>query len=188
MHFLGFCLTPMGLSWFSNMEFLTECSVMETERIPASQPSGNGGRKGDKQPNNIQIAILCSPGRVQTYCPFRLPTSHLKTNKTKTMNKQNCHHQQRDTDDSRRQPLIFLCHIVRGREWRGGKPSRCYDMEEEFMIMTLRGGLMEQRFVLRFYERVYCVWALPTPTLVCMIYLRVVSRAGTCKTPFPYDG
>lgn len=93
MHFLGFCLTPMGSSWFSNMEFLTECSVMEMERIPASQPSGNGGRKGDKQPNNIQIAILCSPGRAQTYCPFRLPTSHLKANKTKTMNKQNCHHQ-----------------------------------------------------------------------------------------------
>lgn len=137
MHFLGFCLTPMGLSWFSNMEFLTECSVMEMERIPASQPPGNGGRKGDKQPNNIQIATLCSPGRVQTYCPFRLPTSHLKTNKTKTMNKQNCHHQQRHTDDSRRQPPIFLCRIVRGREWRGGKPSRCYDMEEEFMIMTL---------------------------------------------------
>lgn len=83
--FLASCLFPMGSSWLSNMEFLTECSVMEMERIPAST-FRNGGRKGDKHPTSrLQTCARQAEYRmtVLSVCRHRISKQINKRNQTK---------------------------------------------------------------------------------------------------------
>lgn len=94
---LGSCMFPMGLSWVSNMEFLTECSVTEMERIPASTLRGTAA---GKEINNPITSRLQHCARLVEYRLTVLSVCRHRISKIKQQtNKQNFHHQQRDTYD-----------------------------------------------------------------------------------------